>query len=195
MADPVSGDGPTDGGPADGVAPDGVAPAPAVRADYDRFVAESSVALLRLAFARTGDWADAEDLVQDAFADAYRRWDSIGRYDEPAIWARRVVLNRSVSRWRRRSNERRAMDRLAGRPPAAVSNGPRLADDELWQAIRSLPDRQRDVVLLRWFEDQPVATVAETLGCGEETVRTHWRRARATLAERLGETDGSEATP
>jgi DNA-directed RNA polymerase specialized sigma24 family protein len=64
-----------------------------------------------------------------------------------------------------------------------------LADTELWAAIRDLSDRQAEVVLLLWFEDRPAAEVARTLGCSEDTVRTHWRRARARLAEALGVDD------
>ena len=67
-----------------------------------------------------------------------------------------------------------------------------LADEALWTAIRSLSSRQRDVVLLLWFEDLSVREVASVLDCGEETVRTHWRRARTKLAEQLDESDDLE---
>jgi RNA polymerase sigma factor (sigma-70 family) len=161
-------------------------------AAFDEFAASVSGPLMRLAFARTGVTADAEDLVQDALLDAHRRWSVIGRYDDPSLWARRVVLNRSVSRWRRRGRERDALARWAGWRAAAHSDAVPLADEELWAAVRSLSARQRDVVLLLWFEDLPVREVASVLECGEETVRTHWRRARATLAEQLGEDDDLE---
>ena len=161
-------------------------------ARFDEFAASVSGPLMRLAFARTGSVTDAEDLVQDALMDAHRRWDVIGRYDDPSTWARRVVLNRSVSRWRRRGRERDAVARLAGRRGASGGDEMVLADEALWTAIRSLSSRQRDVVLLLWFEDLSVREVASVLDCGEETVRTHWRRARTKLAEQLDESDDLE---
>jgi len=154
---------------------------------FEDFFTATVPALRRLAVARTGDWAAADDLVQEAMADAHRRWAVIGSYDDPAAWARRAVLNRSVSRWRRKGRERRAIQRLGGRRSTVVrATEPRLADEELWTAVRRLPDRQRDVVLLLWFEDLPAAEVARVLGCAEDTVRTHWRRARSRLAAELG---------
>lgn len=166
-------------------------PTPGEAAPFDVFAASVTGPLMRLAFARTGSVADAEDLVQEALLEAHRRWDVIGRYDDPAVWARRVVLNRSVSRWRRRGRERDAATRWAGR---STDGGDEvvLADETLWAAVRSLSARQRDVALLLWFEDLSVSEVALLLECGEETVRTHWRRARATLAEQLGENDDLE---
>jgi RNA polymerase sigma factor (sigma-70 family) len=162
---------------------------------FDVFAASVTGSLSRLAFARTGSRADAEDLVQDVLFDAHRRWEVIGRYDDPAAWARRAVLNKTVSRWRRRGRERVAMARWAGRRSGSVGDEVTFADEELWAAVRSLSARQRDVVLLLWFEDLPVSEVAAVLGCGEETVRTHWRRARAALAERLGERNDLEDEP
>lgn len=120
-------------------------------------------------------------------ADAHRRWDHLQGYDEPAAWARRAVLNRAASWHRRRGRERRAVTRLGSQADPPGNGEPALVDTELWSAIRSLSDRQIEVVLLLWFEDLPARGVAALLGCGEDTVRTHWRRARAHLARSLGE--------
>lgn len=165
-------------------------------ADYDRFYADAVPSLRRLAAARTGSWTAAEDVVQDAMSDAQRRWSVIGRYEQPDAWARRAVLNRSASWHRSRERERRAVARLAGRVPDESPDEPKLTDTALWDAIRDLSDRQSEVVLLLWFEDLSAAEVATSLGCGEETVRTHWRRARARLATALDlEDDASEENP
>jgi RNA polymerase sigma-70 factor (ECF subfamily) len=156
--------------------------------DYDGFYRSSVRGLCRLAYARTGDWQIAEDLVHDVLGDAYRRWDRIGGYEDPVVWARRAVLNRTVSRWRSKGRESRALRRLGGRRPEEVSLAePRFADEELWNALRRLPTRQHQVVLLLWFEELTVAEVARILECGPDTVRTHWRRARSRLAAELGE--------
>ncbi len=123
--------------------------------------------------------------MQDALADAHTRWAVVGSYDDPLAWARRAVLNRAAGRGRRLGREHRALGRVAGRPAPAPTDELALRDDELWQAVRRLPRRQLEVVLLRWFEDLPVREVAALLGCGEESVRTHWRRARARLSDEL----------
>lgn len=164
-------------------------------AEFDHFAQSVSPQLLRLAVARTGSLSDAEDLVQEVLIEAHRRWPTISTYDDPASWARRVVLNMSVSRGRRKSSERSALGRLRTSPQqphnSELSERP-LGDEVLWTAIRALPERQRNVVLLLWFEDLSVASTAAVLECGEETVRTHWRRARSTLAKRLNEVDDME---
>ena len=143
--------------------------------------------LRRLAFAHTGSWTAAEDLVQDILAAAYRRWDHVRRDREPVAWARRAVLNRSASWHRSRGRERRALTRVAGRAEVAGPDDPTFEDPELWSAIRSLSERQIEVVLLLWFEDLSAREVGVVLGCSEETVRTHWRRTRDHLARALGE--------
>lgn len=159
------------------------------RRDLPLLVEREVVGLRRLAYARTGSWTAAEDVVQDVLVDAHRRWDQLRDYDDPMAWARRAVLNRAASWHRRRGRERRALTRLAGRPAPVADGEPTLADEALWSAIRSLSDRQVEVVLLLWFEDLPAKDVAAALGCGEDTVRTHWRRARVHLARALGEPD------
>lgn len=164
-----------------------------VEDDYDSLVRDVGPSLRRLAFARTGSWAAAEDVVQDVLSDAHRRWDVVGAYDLPAAWARRAVLNRSASWHRSRGREQRALERVAARDAVVPATGePRLSDEELWAAVRALSERQSEVVLLLWFEDLSVAEVAATLGCAEDTVRTHWRRARVHLAAVLDETDDDE---
>jgi RNA polymerase sigma factor (sigma-70 family) len=163
--------------------------------DYDQFYRSSVRGLCRLAYARTGDWQSSEDLVHDVLGDAYRRWDRIGAYEDPVSWGRRAVLNRTVSRWRSKGREARALRRLGGRrPDEEPVPEPTFSDDELWSAVRRLPTRQQQVVLLLWFEELSVAEVAATLECGAETVRTHWRRARSRLAAQLGEPDEDDGS-
>lgn len=163
----------------------GEANAPAV--ELALLVEAEILGLRRLAYARTGSWTAAEDIVQDVLADAHRRWDHVRGYREPVAWARRAVLNRSASWHRSRGRERRALTRVAGRAQVVGPDDPKFEDPELWSAIRSLSERQVEVVLLLWFEDLSVREVGAVLGCGEETVRTHWRRAREQLARALGE--------
>lgn len=139
-----------------------------------------------LAYVLTGNRSEAEDLAQDAFAEASRRWDQIGLYDRPEAWVRRVVANRAVSWRRRRAAEFRALARIGpARVPCDLAVSAESA--ALWSAVRRLPARQAQVIALVYLEDLPTADTARILGCGTETVKTHLKRARRTLARQLGE--------
>ena len=63
--------------------------------------------------------------------------------------------------------------------------------EEVWTAVRKLPKRQAQVLALAFLEDMSVAQIVTVLVCGEETVRTHLRRGRTALADRLSVTDAS----
>jgi RNA polymerase sigma-70 factor (ECF subfamily) len=132
----------------------------------------------------------AEELAQDAFEAAYRHWDRVRAYDEPGAWVRRVVANRCVSAWRRGVTEARLLARLRRERVAAVELPERVG--EVWVAVRALPRRQRQVMALVVLEGRSVAEVARVLACSEESVRTHLRRARSTLARRLQAAEGSD---
>jgi RNA polymerase sigma-70 factor (sigma-E family) len=156
--------------------------------------------LLRVACSLTGDRARAEDLVHDVFVQAQRHWDGVAATDRPEAWLRRVLVNTATSTWRRSAAEARANGRWAGRSGGARGSAPAvdaLPDTELWAAVRRLPRRQREAVVLVHVDDRSVADVAAVLGCAEDTVRTHLRRAHARLARVLGEAvgDGPDHDP
>lgn len=162
-------------------------------------------ALVALGWSLTGSWAQAEELAQDAFADAYRRWSDVAGLDRPGAWVRRAVVNRSASLWRHRGVEAKGLARWSVRSgvdadtPTADRTGEQAADqvdDPLfWAAVRGLPERQAACVTLHYLEDRSVAEIAEILDCAAATVKVHLHRGRRTLAERLAErlaTDGDE---
>lgn len=151
---------------------------------FDGFYAAEYTEVVRLAVALTGRADVAEELAQEAFVAAYRRWSRVSRYDDPAGWVRRVVTNRCISSGRRYVAELRSVAKL-GRHRPSHEDPPGPADDDLWAVVRSLPRRQAQVIALAFVEDRSVRDIAGILGCGEETVRTHLRRGRRTIAERL----------
>src|SRR5687768_10837221 len=98
--------------------------------DFDRLYRQEYAPLVRLAWTLTGRWAVAEELVQEAFLRAHRRWDTIGTYQRPGAWVRRILLNLATSRARRMAAEARALVRLTGRQ---LDDEPSAdADPELW---------------------------------------------------------------
>ena len=160
---------------------------------FDEFYAREYRAVLGLALALCGNRWAAEDLAQEAFLAAHRNWPRVSDYPRPDLWVRRVVANLSVSAFRRRVAEARALGRIAlGRTPPL----PELSADDagFWQAVRSLPRRQAQVVALHYLEDRPLADIASILGIAVGTVKKHLHDGRRALAERLGVEDEEEAS-
>jgi RNA polymerase sigma-70 factor (ECF subfamily) len=140
-------------------------------------------AMVRLAVALVGRRDVAEELVQDAFVALHGRWEQVSRYESPEGWLRRVVVNRSVSALRRRAVEVRLLARLSRIRDRHAE--PIEVEDEIWREVAALPKRQAQVIALMFVDDLNVREVAAVLECEENTVRTHLRRARQTLATRL----------
>lgn len=141
-----------------------------------------------LGFVLTGDRWIAEELAQEGFAAAYRAWDRVGDMDKPGAWVRRVVVNHSVSRLRRRGVERRALARM-GNPDGHSGLGVDDRSAEVWAAVRLLPKRQGQVIALVYFDGMTIAEAGQVIGCSRETARTHLKRGKRALASRLGMVD------
>lgn len=151
---------------------------------FDRYYQRDYKSVMGLAFVMTGSHWIAEELAQDAMADAHRRWSTVGNYDNPGAWVRRVMINKKVTLSRRLTNEAKAMLRLRSRSVTQTVELPERTG-EVWAAVRALPQRQAQVIALFYWEDLPIAEVAEILEVGVETVKTHLKRGRATLASEL----------
>jgi RNA polymerase sigma-70 factor (ECF subfamily) len=154
-------------------------------ASFDVFYAREYRGVVTLAYVLCGNPNVAEDLAQDAFVVAHRRWTEISEFDKPAAWIRRVVAYTASSFTRRKRAEARALLRLSSRRQQQMTF---LAADhiEFWAAIRSLPKRQAQAAALHFLEDWPITDIATALGCAEGTVKVHLHRARAALIDRLG---------
>ncbi len=142
------------------------------------FAARQSVPLTRFAFLLCGDHQRAEDLVQDAYLALYRRFGGALPIEAPVAYARRAIVNAQISHARRRSSSERVLDVLPDLPTAAPDT---TGQDAMWRALAVLPDRQRAVLVLRYYLDQTDAEIATTLGCREGTVRSLASRAFAAL--------------
>ncbi len=163
------------------------APAPDARErlDFETFYRHQYPSVVRLAYSLCGSMSVAEELAQEGFMTAHRRWQRVEGFDRPDLWVRRVVINRSISYRRREASERKAFQRIRDRRREHVEQV--VADEEVWAALRELSPRQAEVLALFYVEDQPLSAVAEILGLGEETVKTHLKRGRAALAAKLAE--------
>jgi RNA polymerase sigma-70 factor (sigma-E family) len=149
--------------------------------------------LTRLAYVMVGDRGLAEDIVQEAFAGLHRRW---GRLSDPAkavFYLRSSVLNgcRTVLR---RSSAARALTLVdIGEAPVTIvasAEATALSAEErraLMSAIRRLPARQREALVLRFYLDEPEAEIARLMGIRPGTVRSTTYRALAALGRLLEE--------
>ncbi|MGW1453179.1 SigE family RNA polymerase sigma factor, partial [Micromonospora sp. NPDC002411] len=152
---------------------------------FREFVAARSAALLRTAYLLTGDWATAEDLLQTALTKTYLAWKRLGGIEAVEPYARRVMVNTSTSWWRRRWHGERPTEVLPER--AGVDEIEQQLDrDLLWRHLRQLPNRQRAVLVLRYYEDMSEAQTAAMLDISPGTVKSQTSRALATLRRRMG---------
>jgi RNA polymerase sigma-70 factor (sigma-E family) len=151
------------------------------RQQFDEFVVSRWPGLVRLAYGLTGDRWLAEDLAQTALASAYAAWWRVRRADDPDAYVRRILINASNSRFRRRRpcEQPQPMSGFPGTVPDHASVvGDRSA---LVAALAELPPRQRAVIVLRFWEDLSDAQTAAILGCSASTVRSQVSRALAKL--------------
>ena len=152
--------------------------------EFEAFVAASSDRLLRTAYLLTGDLGHAEDVVQTALLRTARRWRSAKQ--APEAYARTVVANLAKDRWR-------ALGRRPAEAPlehdVALDRPDVLLDrDALVRAARGLPEGQRAVLVLRFFDDLSVEETARTLGVSTGTVKSQTSRALAGLRTALAST-------
>ncbi len=138
--------------------------------------------LLRAAFLMTGSRQDAEDLTQEVLTRAWQHWRRLVRHDHPEAWARRVLGNLVINRWRRRTLERRR-----GRPiePGGTVDPASVGHLDVIRALGELPVRSRQAIVLHDVIGLSVGEIASEMGVPEGTVRSWLHRSRDTLARKL----------
>jgi RNA polymerase sigma-70 factor (sigma-E family) len=163
----------------------------ATEEDFQGFFAQHYERLCRLGFLLTGDPAQAEELAQDALVRTWRRWRLLSKPDNPATYARKVLVNWHRSLLRRALVEARY--RYRDRPTEGFSDEHREDAIVLWAATRRLPPRQQAVLVLRYYEDLSEAEIARVLGIPAGTVKTLARRGLARLRRSLDTTSPGHA--
>jgi len=127
----------------------------------------------------------AEELAQESFLVAYREWSRVSGLDNPRAWVRKVAMNQ-------RGSFLRAYLRQQARERASMveyeDDTIKLADDhaEVWQAIRTLPPSQAQVIALHYYEDYSITQIAATLGRAPGTIKAQLHHGRRRLARVLG---------
>jgi RNA polymerase sigma-70 factor (sigma-E family) len=151
--------------------------------DFDAFVRARTMGLLRYGYALTGNQHDAADLVQEALARLGVAWNRVRNKSDPEGYVRTTMARLHVSWWRRRRREH-----LFSAVPDVPYTDPGLAGidgrEGLWQALATLPPRQRAVLVLRYYEQHSDEEIAEILGVSRGTVRSQAFRGLEKLRER-----------
>jgi RNA polymerase sigma-70 factor (sigma-E family) len=149
-----------------------------------------ALALVKLAVLMTGDQSTAEDVVQDAFLGLYRRWSSLREADKAIGYLRSSVVNgcRSVHRVRFR---RQGITLDSPRSADSAETEALLGEEhrEVLAALRRLPPRQREAVVLRYYLDMTETQAAQAMGVARGTVKSATSRGLAALARMLKEED------
>jgi RNA polymerase sigma-70 factor (sigma-E family) len=152
-------------------------------ADFTAYVRARQHHFVRFAYLLTGDAHSAEDLVQSAFANVYRRWTSIN--GSPDAYVRTSIINEHRSWWRRtwRHKEVTSSELVSHAEPVAPPDP--QDDGDLWAQIGTLPTQQRAAIVLRYYEDLTEAQTAAVLGCTVGTVKSHTSRALSALRVKM----------
>jgi RNA polymerase sigma-70 factor (sigma-E family) len=145
-----------------------------------------ALGLVRLAVVITGDQGGAEDIVQDAFLGLYRRWDHLAELPYPLAYLRASVLNGCRTALRRRSRADRA--HYPREAPGESAEALALLSEEqraVARAIRDLPGRQREALVLRYYLSLSEADTAQAMRVSRGTVKSATSRALAAIGRRL----------
>ena len=151
-----------------------------------RMMTEHGDMLVRLAYLCLGDAALAEDAVQEAFYKAYRRLDSFRGESSERTWLSRIVIN--TCKDMRRSPFMRYFQRTV-----PIESAERRGQEQVWrddsvlQAVMALPELDRQVILLRYYQNLPVSQVARIVGASESAVASRLIRAKDKLRAALKE--------
>lgn len=157
---------------------------------FDEFYRSSRQRLLGFVYVLTGDLAEAQDAVQEAYVRAWQRWSTVSAYEEPEAWVRVVASRIAVSRWRSLRSRARAYLRHGA---TETVPGPDPDTVDVVAALRRLPEEQRTAIALYYLVGMPVAEVARQTDAPVGTVKARLSRGRAALAGLLAVSDLKEA--
>lgn len=162
------------------------------RDEFEQFVVARQAHWLRTAYMLSGQWHAAEDLVQSVLERLYVTWPKVAAAASPDAYVRRSLVNAFLSEKRRPWRRESAVPDMS-RDEAAPADP---VDDRLLliQALRSVPPKQRTVLVLRFWEDLGVAETAELMHCAPGTVKSQTSEGLRALRAHLNQLTSEELT-
>ncbi|ORT59769.1 SigE family RNA polymerase sigma factor [Streptomyces sp. CB03238] len=155
------------------------------RDGFEEFARACQQRLYRTAYLLCGNAETARDLTQTTLAKLFQHWRRVSAAEYPEAYAKTVLTRTFLAERRRRLRDLVAYAKAAGPGPHAAE--PSDLRVTLLAALAELPPRARAMVVLRYWEDLSVETVASLLRCSESTVKSQCSRSLARLRTRLGE--------
>lgn len=152
------------------------------RADFAEFYEREFQGVYKTAWAFCRDSERARDATQEAFAKAFARWTRVSSHPHPVGWVVTTALN-TLRRWHLPAPPTLAFREVESDRETAV---------DVWDAVRRLPRRQQEAVILYYVLDLPVDSVANLMNCRTGTVKSHLSRARFALRHAMELGSGSE---
>ena len=160
----------------------------AARGDQTAFaeiVAELQAMVFSIAWHYLQDRSLAEDVAQEAFLDLYQKLNTIQSSAHLTYWLRKVAVHRSIDQGRRQKHRRESDWEHLAEPATEGKRSDPLLLDRLRQAVGTLPERQRMVVVLRYEEDLGPAEIAELMAMPVNTVKSTLHRSLEELRKKL----------
>lgn len=150
---------------------------------FSSYVRTRGPGLLRTARSLTANPCDAEDLLQTALTKTYVAWERIEDHRAVDGYVRRALINTRTSQWRKRKVDEFACEELPEPEPVPAADPAEQQSlrDAMWRAVLRLPDRQRAMVVLRYYEDLSEVQTAAVLGVSVGTVKSAVSRALSKL--------------
>jgi RNA polymerase sigma-70 factor, ECF subfamily len=145
---------------------------------FDALFAAHYARLVRTLTLVAGDQEVAADAVQEAFVKAHLKWRTIGSYEDPIGWVRRVAINQIRDAHRRHQRKNRALRRLASREPEVAEP---VEPDEFGRLLAALPTQQRAATALFYVDGLSIVEIAAALDIAEGSVKSHLHDARKRL--------------
>ncbi len=158
--------------------------------EFDEFYTASFRRVTGQVYAMIGDYDEATECTQEAFARAWAHRRKLDRAEHPEAWVRTTAYRLAVSRWRRRKRGERSPDRALQQSGTAVVPAVDEAHVALVAALRQLPEAQRQALVLHHIADLPVQQVAAEVGVPEGTIKARLSRGRTALAALLADETG-----
>jgi len=158
--------------------------------DFAQLVRNHQAMVFSIGYSFLGDRAVAEEIAQDVFLELFRRQPLLESPGHVINWLRRVAMHRSIDAGRRRKICPQVPLQDVREPAAPPVGGDLLMSGRLRQLVRTLPEKARMVVILRYQEDLELAEIAEALEMPLSTVKSHLTRSLALLREKLARSQG-----